>query len=223
MTFQHPEFESVLDKIIRTRRSFREPGALLVGISGIDGSGKSAWNRSLTEQLSVRGWNVASFNVDAWHHPPAVRFSATDPGRHFYDHAFRWDEMFDRLILPLRKNRSVTLTTHLNRQPGDVVVEHTYDYKDIDIILFEGIFILRKEYSRIYDLTFWIECSFETALERAMARNQEGLSEAEIIHDYQNIYFAAQKIHFAEDDPKSFADVIVFNDDRIPKELSHVS
>ena len=56
--------------------------------------------------------------------------------------------------------------------------------------------------------------SFETAIERALARNQEGLSTEEIIKDYHNIYFAAQKIHLATDNPRSRCDFIFLNDHR---------
>jgi uridine kinase len=38
----------------------------------------------------------------------------------------------------------------------------------------------------------------------------------ETIHAYQSIYFPAQEIHFARDDPRRSADLIVPNDPRLP-------
>jgi uridine kinase len=60
-----------------------------------------------------------------------------------------------------------------------------------------------------------VECSFETALERALTRGQEGLPPDETIRAYETIYFPAERIHFALDDPKGSADAVIVNDDRI--------
>ena len=57
----------------------------------------------------------------------------------------------------------------------------------------------------------WIDCSFPRALERAIARGQEGLPPADTIRAYETIYFPAQKIHFQRDDPKSAATMIFDN------------
>lgn len=81
--------------------------------------------------------------------------------------------------------------------------------------MLEGIFLLKREFRGHYDLSLWVECGFETALERAIARGQEGLPEAETIAAYRTIYFPAQELHFARDDPKAAATLILGNDPRI--------
>ncbi|MEQ8972980.1 MAG: hypothetical protein RIE73_21575 [Coleofasciculus sp. C1-SOL-03] len=60
-----------------------------------------------------------------------------------------------------------------------------------------------------------IDCSFETALERAITRSQEGLSPSETIQAYQAIYFPAQKIHFELDRPQRSAIARINNDPRL--------
>ena len=62
------------------------------------------------------------------------------------------------------------------------------------------------------DYKIWIDCSFETALKRAIQRNQEGLSNEEIIEAYHTRFFPAQKIHFEVDSPQKIADIIFDND-----------
>lgn len=119
------------------------------------------------------------------------------------------------LINPLRRNRSIRLMVDLTRLPQNDVVWHTYDFQQVDVIVLEGTFLLKREWRKHYDLAFWVECSFETALERAIARNQEGLSEEEIIRDYHEIYFLAQRLHLAKDDPRASVDGIFENDERL--------
>ena len=80
------------------------------------------------------------------------------------------------------------------------------------MILLEGISLLKAPYRRHYDLAAWIDCSFETALDRAIERAQEGLSPEETERAYRSIYFPAQQIHFTRDDPRASADVVLSND-----------
>src|SRR5205085_12579908 len=91
------------------------------------------------------------------------------------------------------------------------LILHSYDLQNIDVIILEGIFLFKKELREKYDLAFWIECPFETALQRAVLRNQEGLSENEVIRDYRDINFPAQMIYLAKDQPQFYADGIVNN------------
>src|SRR5207248_10072039 len=128
---------------------------------------------------------------DPWHTPPPVRFDDRDPAGNFYRRAFRWDELFGRLIEPLRRDRSVDLTIDLTRLPQNDIVPHTYCWRDVDVVVLEGIFLLKRELRDRYDLSFWLECSFETALARAVVRNQEGRSRERLIEDFERIYFAA--------------------------------
>ena len=79
----------------------------------------------------------------------------------------------------------------------------------------EGIYLLRRPFQAHYDLSFWVDCTFETALERALVRRQEGLSEAETIAAYRTIYFPAQAIHLGRDAPRAAASAIVVNDPRL--------
>ena len=63
-----------------------------------------------------------------------------------------------------------------------------------------------------FDLAIWVDCSFSTALARAIERGQEGLTPAETIAAYETIYFPAQRIHFERDDPQATADLILENE-----------
>jgi uridine kinase len=199
-------------ELARTRpRSERAP---LVAVSGIDASGKGFVAGRLTNDLAGRGLNVALLHLDPWHYPQSVRLAAVNPGAHFYHHAFRWDELFHSLVEPLRRDRAIRLTATLIEIARDEYYAHTFTFTDVDIVLLEGIFLLRRDLRARYDLAWWVECSFETAMQRAIARNQEGLPEAELVADFARIYFPAQRHHFAVDDPIASADGILLNDER---------
>jgi uridine kinase len=82
-------------------------------------------------------------------------------------------------------------------------------------VLVEGIFICKRRYRSQFDLAVWIDCSFETALERALLRAQEGLPPAETTMAYETIYFPPQRIHFERDDPRDAADGMIPNDPKL--------
>lgn len=144
--------------------------ALLVGLSGIDGAGKGFIAARLVDRLTRAGHRVAPVNVDGWLNPPARRFAAVEPGRHFYEHALRLDELFARLIVPLHRDRSVRVRVDHAEETASEFQSRLIEFDRIDVIVLEGIFLFKRPFERSFDLRCWIDCSFETALERALAR-----------------------------------------------------
>jgi uridine kinase len=228
--------------ILRRRREIPGSRALLVGISGIDGSGKGFIAKRLANSLGKvvgaeddrarleisppgrqtgldrSGYNVALIGVDGWLNLPDLRFSRENCAERFYQHALRLDEMFKSLVVPLRNRREVELEMDFTEETATAHRKHCYRFREVDIILLEGIFLFKRQYRAYFDLTSWIECSFETALARAVRRCQERLPPRETVAAFQTIYFPAQRIHFERDAPQVQADFVLFNDS---DELQH--
>lgn len=206
---------NLVERIRQKRATTAAREAVLVAVSGIDGSGKGYVAKKLAAELRGQGLAVAQFGADSWQNPLAVRINRDRPAETFYRHWARLDELFDLLVLPLKRHRAVTVTVTQMRMPEEEFYPFTYDFKDVDAIVLEGAYLIKEPYRQHYDLAVWLECTFETALVRALQRNQEGLSEAAVRHDYATIYFPAQELHFARDDPKAHADVMLINDPRL--------
>lgn len=199
-----------LVEVIKERRSgLSEMRALLVGISGIDASGKGFVTSKIAEEL--KAFNVAAINVDGWLNLPATRFDPSNPGENFYNKGLRLDEMFERLVLPIKRDRELDLTMEYAEETATKYRPFTYRLSNVDIILLEGIFIFKKQYIRHFDLKVWIDCPFGTALKRAMSRSQEGLDNEQTIRAYESIYFPAQQIHLRIDKPYQAAEIVFEN------------
>jgi len=183
--------DQVVSSIIERSAKVPASNAMLVGISGIDASGKGYLTRLLSEPLRAKGLNAAVISIDGWLNLPHVRFDLDDPAANFYRNAIRFQEMFDHLVLPLRENRSINLTADFAEETAAEYRKHNYRFDAIDIILLEGIFLFKREFVHHYDLKIWIDCLFETALERAIARPQEGLSPEATAYASESIYFPA--------------------------------
>ena len=210
-----PHLENAIAATLERRLIVPSSRSTLVAISGIDGSGKGYVSERLRRELDGRGLRIAVINIDGWLNLPDTRFSRESPAEHFYRHAIRFDEMFDQVVLPLRDRRSVRVEADFAEETASRYRRHLYEFMDIDILIVEGIYLLKRQFRSHYDLSFWIDCSFETALERAVARAQEGLSPDLTPATYRTIYFPAQAIHFARDEPRAAATAVINNDPRL--------
>ncbi|MGE3109342.1 MAG: uridine kinase [Phycisphaerales bacterium] len=202
------------------RAAPRTGPAPLVGVSGIDGSGKGYVSAHMVEALEQRGHRVALIHLDDWlatpeSMPPADETSAQrEPGTAFYEHGVRFAELFSHLVDPLVASRGIDLRARYVRPDRSRGIRQ-FTFARVDVVILEGIFIFRREYRSRFDLRVWIECSFETALERAVERNQEGLSPDRIRDDYATIYFPAQRVHARLDQPRAHAHASIVNDPRL--------
>jgi uridine kinase len=209
------DLHNVVTHILDARHSVPAARAVLAAITGIDGCGKGYVTARIVNRLQAEGLRAAAVNIDGWLNLPNRRFDPSNPGEHFYLHAIRFDEMFAQLVLPLRDRRSLRCEADYAEEMATKYRRHVYFFEDIDVIVLEGIYLLKRAYQPYYDLSCWIECSFDTALERAIFRAQEGLPPEETVRAYRTIYFPAQEVHFQRDAPKAAATLIVNNDARL--------
>jgi len=204
--------DALIQKILACRTGIPESRSLLVGLSGIDGSGKGYVAGQIEAHLGQYGVPAAIVNVDGWLNLPEERFRSSAPAEHFYEHAIRFEEFFSQLVIPLRDRRSVHLVADFAEETANHFRKHTYDFKDVGVVVVEGIFLFKAQYRQLFDLAIWTECSFPAALARAIDRAQEGLSRAKTIAVYETVYFPAQQIHLVRDKPRENADLIFEND-----------
>ena len=207
-----PNIDPSVAAIVATRARVARERSALVAVSGVDGAGKGFVTARIASELEKRGSRVATINADAWLNLPHVRFGGSDPAEHFYRHAVRFEHMFAQLVLPLRETRSIELEFDDATEPAKEYHRQRCAFRNIDVILLEGIYLLKPAFLANYDLKIWIETSFPKALERAIARGQEGLPPDETRHAFETIFFPAQRLHFARDRPREIADLVIDND-----------
>jgi uridine kinase len=207
--------EETVEAIQRVRGGVPARRSALIALSGIDASGKGYLAARLAGALEARGLRTAVLGVDGWLNLPHVRFDPGRPAEAFYERAIRFEEMFATLVLPFRDARACHVVADYTDEAATAYRNHTYVFGDTDVILLEGIFLLKREWRAYYDLSFWVDCTFETALERAVRRGQEGLAPAETVSAFRTIYFPAQSLHLAKDAPRAAAGHVLVNDPRM--------
>jgi len=206
---------TVVDEILDARNTVPSDRSALIAISGIDAGGKGYFSERLVGALQTKGVRAVWINVDSWLSLPDRRFGTSDPPENYYHNAIRFEEMFSETVFPLRDQRSLKVEINFADETATEYRRRTLQFDDVEVIVLEGIYLLKRPFQAYYDRSIWIECGFETALERALSRGQEGLPPEETIRDYRTIYVPAQELHFQRDDPKGVADLIVNNDESL--------
>jgi uridine kinase len=209
------DLRSALEAIRATRQRITTLRSVLVGVTGIDGAGKGYLTARIVKGLRRGGLHAVGINADGWLNLPHVRFGENRRAEHFYRHAIRFEALFEQLILPLKRRRSHAVLADFAEETAREFRKHEYAFFDVDVIVLEGIYLLKPPHRDYFDLVFWVDCSFETALERALARAQEGLSATETARAYETIYFPAQRVHLQRDHPREAAHFIIVNDRRL--------
>ena len=211
MSVVDPNLDVAISTILDRRAKSDAGRSILVGVSGIDASGKGFIANRIVQRLLKHHIRAVVVAGDGWLNLPSERFDIRTPGLHFYENALRMDEMFEQLVLPLKNKRSHGGVMDFAEETATTYRRQWYTFENMDVVVLECIFLFKRHYRHYFDVAIWIDCSFETALERAIQRAQEGLSEAETVRAYQTIYFPAQRIHFDQDLPREGADVIIDN------------
>lgn len=185
---------------IKEQHSQRESGkALVVAISGIEGSGKRALTEKIAQALTLDGLNVAVIHTDDWEACKGIRFNVMNSPEEYYLNAYRFDEMFEELVLPLKLFGSIKTTIDLDDTESPRKVE--YNFKDIDIILIEGVYLLQQSFLDLYDYSCWVKSNFQAAFKRLAEQVDIEESQEALVNLFELLIKPAAQYHLYADDP----------------------
>ena len=165
-----------------------------VALSGRDCTGKSTLAANVREQLSNLGLRVNLLSIDTFLIPRHLRAPKTSEFIDYFENAFDYDALVE--ILETIKGNTPSINSK-----GTVV-------KQKDVVLVEGVFLLRKELCQWWNLTVWIEIDTSVIMNRAIKRDKEYFGDEETVRRvYENRCLPAQDYHVQRDLPKQNADI----------------
>jgi hypothetical protein len=85
----------------------------------------------IADRLQIEGLKVALIGGNDWLNLPDV---CDNCAGHFYEHAMRFDEMFERLIIPLKQRREISAIADCADAKAKTYCKRRYDFCEIDII-----------------------------------------------------------------------------------------
>lgn len=81
------------------------------------------------------------------------------------------------------------------------------------VLIFDGVFLMRPELIDQWELRIFVSTAFEKTVERAVIREAEVLSPADVDRRWRERYIPSQQFYFATVRPAEHADIIVYNDE----------
>ena len=163
----------------------------LVGIDGCGGAGKSTF----AERLACHGdrWPIVHTDDFASHDEPLEW----------------WPRMLADVIEPLSHGKPATFRPYdwVNRRPGPVTT-----IEPAAVVVIEGVGATRKVWRDRLAMRIWIDTDSDRRLRRGLARDGEALAE------FWREWRIAEDRYVADEDPMSYADVVVAGD---PHGIAH--
>lgn len=203
--------DKLADLIIRSRPP---EGPMVVGVTGIDASGKSAMTAMLAGELIRSELPVQIIQIDDFHRPRAERQygDLPEPDK-YYENTFDFARLKTEILTPIRDEGSLDVSiTCLDLVADTWSVDRHFVVKEESIVLIDGLFLFRPEMSHFLDLIVFLDVTESTVLERANSRDVpvHGLG---IITKYETKYLPAQRKYLEDFPPETNADVIIDNND----------
>jgi uridine kinase len=208
--------DALLKLLVHTIVSRKPEGrALKVAIDGRCAAGKSVLANELEALISPRGFQILRPSVDGFHHPQERRYRRGEySAQGYYEDAFDYEAVVESLLRPLSGSVFPVLCREVSFDyrtdlPADAPFVSVSAQA---ILLFEGLFLFRRELDPFRDLRILLDVDPETSISRALVRDTAS-TEAIIRRKYEDRYEPAWQIYLSAQHPESKADVIVDNRD----------
>ncbi len=187
-----------------------------VGIDGICGAGKSTFARSLVAELEAFGCPVVFVDSDGFHHVRERRYrQGRSSARGYYDDAYDFDSLAERVLRPLGPGGSLRYATKVH----DLLSDEVIDDGDAvaapgSIVVFDATFIQRPELAGLWDDVIYLHTAESAAITRGITRDAEALGGEEAARAaFELRYMAACRLYLAEQSPRVRASIVVDNTD----------
>lgn len=187
-----------------------------VAIDGVDAAGKTTLADELVPHIESKNRPVIRASIDGFHNPASIRQARGKLSPEgYYNDSFRYEALIEFLLRPLGPNGSLKYSTRIFDYRTDNSIDRDFAIAERNaVLLFDGVFLLRRELEAYWDFTVFVDASFEVTLERARERDLNLFgSDDDVLRQYEQRYIPGQKLYLVECQPQERATVIVDNND----------
>jgi uridine kinase len=211
---RQPIYQKILAEIEK-RKDKNKP--FVVGITGIDGAGKTRFAEDLQRFIIARGLKTQAIHLDDFHNPREIRYSGKNQADNYFNKSFNINLIVEKLLKPLSRKRAFsTRMTVLDYYTDRYDTEREFTFNPDTIVIFEGVFLFRKELAPYIDYKIHLDITFEESKRRAKERDPEA-----VLARYDEKYLPAQAEYLKKYPPEETADMVIDNSDWEHPHLKH--
>ncbi|MFK3979894.1 cytidylate kinase family protein [Micromonospora sp. NPDC050397] len=186
-----------------------------VAIDGPPAAGKTTLADELAAILRAQGRHVIRATIDDFLFPRAQRYPRGEysaEGCYFDTHDY---DALNRVLLdPLGPDGDRRFQHAVYDHAADTVLSPPVATAPADaVLLFDGVFLLRPDLIDRWDLRIFVSIALEKTVDRAVIRERQVSSQADVVRRWRERYIPAQQLYLAAVGPTDRADVVVHNDE----------
>jgi uridine kinase len=193
--------------------NYQTDSQILVGIDGVDTAGKTLLANELTNLIHNRP--VIRLSIDGFHNSRKIRYQKGDLSPNgYYRDSFNYDFLINNVLIPLKNNKNKITSKIFDFISNTNIQKEQITVPQNALIIFDGVFLLRKEIEKFWDIKIFLDITFNEVLHRAIMRDKYLFAEEnKLLEKYRKRYIPGQKIYLEEENPKQKADIIIKYDD----------
>jgi uridine kinase len=186
-----------------------------VAIDGAPAAGKTTLADELAVVLRSQGRDVIRATIDEFLFPSAQRYPRGEySAEGCYFDAHDWDALSRVLLDPLGPDGDRRFQRAVYDRSADTAICPPVMTAAADsVLVFDGVFLMRPELIDRWDLRIFISTGLEKTVDRAVIRERQVVSPAEVQRRWRERYIPAQQFYFATVRPTDHANIIVHNDE----------
>lgn len=197
-----------LDALVRETPVLDTPA--LVGVDGVDGSGKTTFAARLACRFEHSGRTAHVVHLDDFLNPREVRHRrGRDSPDGFFRDTYDLGAFSADVIEPVRGGGRRIVPRVFDHRANRPVRADPIEVGVGDVVIVEGMFLHREELAAVWDLSVFLDVPFATSVARMAAR--DGTS-PDPDHPSLRRYVEGQRIYLAACDPKRRATHVLPND-----------
>jgi phosphoglycolate phosphatase-like HAD superfamily hydrolase/uridine kinase len=201
-----PVFERINADISSKKQKDR---AFVIGINGIDCSGKSTFAKALESYLKAQGRPTQLIAIDDFHNPQDIRYSGSSPADNYYHKSFNIEKLVNKLLKPVHERADVATSLNLlNLETDEYDITKRYSIRRDTIVILEGVFLFRKELADFIDYKIYLDIPFNLCRKRARERD-----DPTTFNKYDEKYLPAQRKYILDCSPLSQSEIVIDNSD----------
>ena len=216
----------IVEYLINKIKQAKKSKPIIVAFDGVDASGKTTLADAIA--LSMKKQKIFEpirVQIDRFHNSMEIRTKKGDLSSEgfFYD-SFNLSAIFENIINPIKNGSESIVSGIYDYRIEQQIEEYRIPVSSNSVVLFDGIFMHRDELYKNWDLSVFLDVSFETVLKRAIKRDMDLFgSEENIKKRYLSKYIPGEEIYLNSCNPKERAHIVIDNNNfEAPKILKEM-
>lgn len=203
----------IFNKIEKDITKNKSNNAFIIGVNGVDTSGKTKFSLALHRYLVSCGYDTIIIHMDDFHNLRSIRNSGDNEIDSYIDNAFNLELLEQEILSKIKENNSIDIELSLVDLESDTRTnKNRYKIEKETIVIIEGVLLYRHPIENYFDYKIYLDIEFEEVLRRAEIRDVP-IYGIDFLQRYKRKYIPIQLWYIENCMPKQKSDIVIDNTD----------